>query len=59
MMGRNGLEYYRAIKPTAPDFTDLPVVVLTSSHSASGAEMFAAAVPLPPPGYLHWPADLR
>ena len=44
MMGRNGLEYYRAIKPTAPDFTDLPVVVLTSSHSASGAEMFAAAV---------------
>ena len=33
-----------AVGATAPDFTDLPVVVLTSSHSASGAEMFAAAV---------------
>ncbi len=44
MMGRDGLAYYRAIKPSAPDFTDVPVVVLTSSHSASGSEMFAAAV---------------
>ena len=44
MMGRDGLAYYRAIKPTATDFTDVPVVVLTSAYSASGAEMFTAAV---------------
>ena len=44
MMGRDGLAYYRAIRPDAPDLTDVPVVVLTSSWSASGAEMFAAAV---------------
>ena len=44
MMGRNGLAYYRGILPDAPDLTDVPVVVLTSSWSASGAEMFAAAV---------------
>ena len=44
MMGRDGLAYYRGIRPDAPDLTDVPVVVLTSSWSASGAEMFAAAV---------------
>ena len=40
MMGRDGLAYYRGIRPDAPDLTDVPVVVLTSSWSASGAEMF-------------------
>ena len=44
MMGRDGLAYYRGIQPDAPDLTDVPVVVLTSPWSASGAEMFAAAV---------------
>ena len=44
MMGRDGLAYYRGIRPDALDLTDVPVVVLTSSWSASGAEMFAAAV---------------
>ena len=44
MMDRDGLAYYRGIRPDAPDLTDVPVVVLTSSWSASGAEMFAAAV---------------
>lgn len=44
MMGRDGLAYYRAIRPDAPDLTDVPVVVLTSPWSASGAEMFTAAV---------------
>lgn len=27
-----------------PDFTDQPLIIITSSHSASGAEMFAAAI---------------
>ena len=44
MMGRDGLAYYRGIREDAPDLTDVPVVVLTSPWSASGAEMFTAAV---------------
>ena len=44
MMDRNGLAYYRGIREGAPDLTDVPVVVLTSPWSASGSEMFAAAV---------------
>ena len=30
--------------PTCPDLFDKPVIVLTSSYSASGSEMFAAAI---------------
>ena len=44
MLGRDGLAYYRGIRPDAPDLTDVPVVVLTSPWSASGAEMFTAAI---------------
>lgn len=43
MLSADGLAYYRGIRPDAPDYTDVPVVVLTSPWSASGAEMFAAA----------------
>ena len=43
MLSADGLAYYRGIRPDAPDYTDGPVVVLTSPWSASGAEMFAAA----------------
>ena len=44
MRDRDGLAYYRGVREGAPDLTDVPVVVLTSSNSASGAEMFTAAV---------------
>ena len=44
MMDRQGLAYYRGIREGAPDLTDVPVVVLTSPWSASGSEMFTAAV---------------
>ena len=43
MLSADGLAYYRGIRPDAPDYTDVPVVILTSPWSASGAEMFAAA----------------
>ena len=43
MLSADGLAYYRGIRPDAPDYTDVPVVALTSPWSASGAEMFAAA----------------
>ena len=37
MLSADGLAYYRGIRPDAPDYTDVPVVVLTSPWSASGA----------------------
>ena len=36
--------YYRATSPLVEDLTDKPLVILTSPHSASGSELFAAAI---------------
>ena len=35
---------YSALSPAYPDLTDKPVILLTSSHSASGAELFAGDI---------------
>lgn len=40
----NGRYHYLDLPPNTPDLTDKPLVVLTSPHSASAAELFAAAV---------------
>lgn len=35
---------YTYTKPTYPDLTDKPVIILTSSHSASGSELFSGII---------------
>lgn len=35
---------YSALSPVYPDLTDKPVILLTGSHSASGAELFAGDI---------------
>ena len=35
---------YSYTRPTYPDLTDKPVIILTSSHSASGSELFSGII---------------
>lgn len=58
MLSADGLAYYRGIRPDAPDYTDVPVVVLTSPGAQRRGDVRRRR-PGPRLRHLRGPADLR